>query len=250
MNLHLPIFEGPLDLLLYLIKKNEFDIFDIPISQITQEYLEYLQRMEKLNMEIATEFIVMAAKLLQIKAMMLLKKDEEEEEDPREELVSTLISYTAFKEVSDFLLSREVLNRDVFLRPTQKEIEEEEVWTELSISDLMLLMKEIVNKLKKASVQEVEVERVSVVEKIKFIIEKTSERKTLPFEELVERISGVIHLIAVILAVLELMRLGIIKVVQMKPFGKIMVYRTEKRFEEELLKGIEEYGERGDQENN
>jgi len=251
MKINLPFFEGPLDLLLYLIKKNEFDIFDIPISRITQEYLEYLVSMEKLNMEIATEFIVMAAKLLQIKVMMLLRENEEDEEDPRQELVSTLISYQAFKEVADFLLSREILNRDVFLKPPlKKKTEEEEIWTELSPSDLMLLMKDILKRMKKPSFQEIEIEKVSVVEKIKLIIERTSERQTMSFEELVEGISSLMHLIAFILAILELMRLQIIKVVQMRPFGKIMIYRTEKKFEEEVLKGIEEYGERRTQESN
>ncbi len=251
MRVNLPLFEGPLDLLLYLIKKNEFDIFDIPISQITQEYLEYLSNMEKLNMEIATEFIVMAAKLLQIKVMMLLRGDEEAEEDPREELVSALISYQAFKEAVDFLLSREILNKDVFLKShAKKQIEDEEVWTELSPSDLMLLMKDILKRMKKPSFQEIEIEKVSVVEKVKFIIEKTSENKTFLFDELVSEISNLMHLVAFILAILELMRLGIVKVVQMKPFGKIMVYRTEKKFEENLLKGIEEYGERRAQEDN
>jgi segregation and condensation protein A len=251
MRVNLPIFEGPLDMLLYLIKKNEFDIFDIPISQITQEYLEYLDAMEKLNMEIATEFIVMAVKLLQIKVMMLLREESEEEtEDPRKNLVSTLIFYQAFKEVADFLLSREILNRDVFLKPPEKRSVEEEVWTELSPSDLMLLMKDILKRMKKPSVHEVEIEKVSVVEKIKFIIEKTTEKKTIPFEELVEGVQSIMHLIAFILAILELMRLQIIKVVQMRPFGKIMIYRTEKKFDEEILKGIDEYGERGAQESN
>jgi segregation and condensation protein A len=251
MRVNLPIFEGPLDMLLYLIKKNEFDIFDIPISQITQEYLEYLDAMEKLNMEIATEFIVMAVKLLQIKVMMLLREESEEEtEDPRKDLVSTLIFYQAFKEVADFLLSREILNRDVFLKPPEKRSVEEEVWTELSPSDLMLLMKDILKRMKKPSVPEVEIEKVSVVEKIKFIIEKTTEKKTIPFEELVEGVQSIMHLIAFILAILELMRLQIIKVVQMRPFGKIMIYRTEKKFDEEILKGIDEYGERGAQESN
>jgi segregation and condensation protein A len=251
MRVNLPIFEGPLDMLLYLIKKNEFDIFDIPISQITQEYLEYLDAMEKLNMEIATEFIVMAVKLLQIKVMMLLREESEEEtEDPRKDLVSTLIFYQAFKEVADFLLSREILNRDVFLKPPEKRSVEEEVWTELSPSDLMLLMKDILKRMKKPSVHEVEIEKVSVVEKIKFIIEKTTEKKTIPFEELVEGVQSIMHLIAFILAILELMRLQIIKVVQMRPFGKIMIYRTEKKFDEEILKGIDEYGERGAQESN
>jgi segregation and condensation protein A len=251
MKVNLPIFEGPLDLLLYLIKKNEFDIFDIPISKITQEYLEYLAGMERLNMEIATEFIVMAAKLLQIKVMMLLREDEEEGEDPRQELVSTLISYQAFKEVADFLLSREILNRDVFLKPPEKRSgEEEEVWTELSPSDLMLLMKDILKRLKKPHIHEVEIEKVSVVEKIKLIIDRTSERQTMSFEELIEGISSLMHLIAFILAILELMRLQMIKVVQMRPFGKIMIYRTEKKFDEEILKGIDEYGERGNQESN
>jgi segregation and condensation protein A len=251
MRVNLPIFEGPLDMLLYLIKKNEFDIFDIPISQITQEYLEYLDAMEKLNMEIATEFIVMAVKLLQIKVMMLLREESEEEtEDPRKDLVSTLIFYQAFKEVADFLLSREILNRDVFLKPPEKRSGEEEVWTELSPSDLMLLMKDILKRMKKPSVHEVEIEKVSVLEKIKFIIEKTTEKKTIPFEELVEGVQSIMHLIAFVLAILELMRLQIIKVVQMRPFGKIMIYRTEKKFDEEILKGIDEYGERGAQESN
>lgn len=261
MKVVLPVFEGPLDLLLHLIKKNEFDIFDIPISRITSEYLEYLEGMERLNMEVASEFIVMAAKLLQIKAMMLLKEDEEvEEEDPRGELVEMLLSYQAFKEIAEFLLSGNLLYRDVFTRPPMKrEKEEEEVFTELSISDLLFVMKDLLSRGRKPVFKEIEVEKVSVIEKVKLIMSLTSRKKTLSFEELIEGASGIIHIVATVLAVLELMRLGLIKAVQLKPFGRIMLYRTEKEFTDELLKEVEDYGgveekgangERGDQEDN
>ena len=168
----LEVFEGPMDLLLHLIKKNEIDIYDIPIALITQQYLEYLELMKQLNIDIAGEFLVMAAELMHIKSKMLLPKpefEEEEEEgpDPREELVRRLIEYQQFKEAAEQLRERELLGRDVFIRGATAQD-----WVEIagdSIAPLSLFhLIEAFQKLLEKVPGEVqmEVDRVSVRERI------------------------------------------------------------------------------------
>ena len=124
-KVHLPVFEGPLDLLLHLIKINEIDIYDIPIAVVTEQYLEYLELMEKLNLDIASEYLVMAATLAHIKSKMLLpsiSSDEEaSEEDPRSELVQRLLDYQRYKKAAEELEEKDILGRDVFPRPGSEE---------------------------------------------------------------------------------------------------------------------------------
>src|SRR3954447_23145623 len=120
-SVHLDSFEGPLDLLLHLIRKNEVNIYDIPISDITKQYLQYIRLMKELNLEVAGEFLVMASTLLQIKSKLLLpaavdEETEEEEEDPRAELVRRLLEYQKYREAAGTLAEREVLGREIFAR--------------------------------------------------------------------------------------------------------------------------------------
>ena len=125
----LQVFEGPLDLLLHLVKKNKVDIYDIPVAVIAEQYLEYIKMMRAIDINLAGEYLVMAATLMYIKSRMLLPRppEEEEEEDPRAELVRRLIEYQRFKVVAEELLQRELLQRDVFIRPPGEEEEEGEI---------------------------------------------------------------------------------------------------------------------------
>ncbi len=187
-QIRLDHFEGPMDLLLHLIRRDKIDIYDIPISHITHEYLSYIEIMKELELEVAGEFFVMAATLMRIKVQMLLPKRavEEEEEDPREELVRNLIEYRKFKKAADHLAGRESSRRDVFVRPVPKYIEEEDniPKMELSLFDLMDAFKSILEDLKKEITYSVEVETHTVDEKIDFIHKIINSNSEILFTEL------------------------------------------------------------------
>ena len=156
----LDVFEGPLDLLLYLIKKNEIDIYDIPIASITEQYLEYIDLMRMLDLNIAGEFLVMAATLIHIKSKMLLPPDEkellpEEEEDPREELVRRLVEYKKFKEVAGILQDLEGQRKKMFTRDIPFEVEPGEVFFEASLFDLITAFTRVLKDVPKDIFQEI-----------------------------------------------------------------------------------------------
>src|SRR4030066_2573303 len=142
-TIKLPAFEGPLDLLLHLIKEDKVDIYDIPIAQITKQYIDYLDLMKELNLEIAGEFLLMAATLIHIKSKMLLPLEEkagedEEAEDPRAEMIRKLLEYKSFKEVAEELGKREDTWRDIFYNPPDKSMEgEDEVFIEVGLFELL-----------------------------------------------------------------------------------------------------------------
>lgn len=222
----LPIFEGPLDLLLYLIKENKIDIYDIPISLITKQYLESLDLMKELDIEIASEFLIMAANLIYIKSKMLLPKPEqiEEEEDPRLELVEQLVEHMKFKEVSKFLNERYRVWSKAFTRKTSKE--EEFYFEEISVFDLLTVLKRLIQKKEPKIV--ITKETIRVEDKIEEIMKMLRERKTLIFEEIFEntlnnRNVNKLEVIITFLAILELLRLRVIKAFQEIPFSKIFI---------------------------
>ncbi len=222
-------FEGPLDLLLYLIKKQEINIYDIPIAKITQQYLEYLRLMEFLNLELAGEFLLMAATLMRIKARMLLPRQEDEEtevEDPRQQLVQQLIEYQRFKAAASKLEAMEFQRRMVFTRPKQNghEVSDEEYT--YNLFDLVTAFKSVLEK-KKVEHLEVTVDESSIEEKMGFIKAKLSTCRSLAFEELFEGQDSVIELIVTFLALLEILRLGLATVRQNKPFGRIWIRSKE-----------------------
>jgi segregation and condensation protein A len=178
----LPVFEGPLDLLLHLIKENKIDIYDIPIIDITHQYIKYLELMKELNLEIAGEFLVMAATLIHIKSKMLLPPDEEEKkepsEDPRSELVQRLLEYQAYKESSGFLRKREEIWKNIFQRniPDKDDFtfEPEPLLFDANVFDLITAFKKL---LEKTPAQAVEITRetLTVADKINFIIDGRKE---------------------------------------------------------------------------
>ncbi len=231
----LEVFEGPLDLLLHLIKKNEVNIYDIPISLITQQYLEYVDLMKDLNLEIAGEFLLMAATLTHIKSRMLLPREEtagedEEVEDPRAELIRKLLEYKSFKEVAEELGQREDTWRDIFYNPPDKSIEnEEEVFIEVGLFDLLEAFRDVIEKLPDNRSLEIEPDELSVRGRMTAIIEKldmaASEGVTLTSlleEEYTRRM-----IVVTFLALLELAKIRLIKLMQAGSSETIRVYRNE-----------------------
>lgn len=226
----LPVFEGPLDLLLHLIKEQKIDIYDIPIVQITHQYLEYIQLLKELNLEIAGEFLVMAATLIHIKSRLLLPPEEEEKEDstddPRIELVQRLLEYQAYKDSSQHLRKREEIWKHVFQRnaPDKKDLkfEPEPLLLEANIFDLITAFKKL---LEKAPEQALEItrEKLTVADRINYIIERMEKEDGIKFENLFEEGFTRLILIVTFLALLELVRLGLVKIYQEKTFGSIWI---------------------------
>jgi segregation and condensation protein A len=224
-------FEGPLDLLLYLIKKQEINIYDIPIAQITQQYLEYIRMLEFLNLELAGEFLLMAATLMRIKARMLLPTQEEEEdevEDPRQQLVQQLLEYQRFKEAAAKLDAMRYQRTLVFGRPEQEfDSEDAEAEYDYSLFDLITAFKAVLEKAK-VRYLDVKAEEVSIEEKIEMLKERLAEKEVIAFEELFSSDTQPADLIAVFLALLEILRMGLAKIKQAKPFSKIWIQRVAK----------------------
>lgn len=225
-KINLEIFEGPLDLLLYLIRKNDLSISDIPITLILDQYNEYLELMDELDIDIAGEFILMASELAHIKSRLLLNRDfdtDAEEEDPRADLVARLMEYQRYKNAGQWLISRRLLNRDVFKRPktSLQENEAEEELMEVEPFFLLKAFHEILKKVPQNRAHEVEVDRISVTDRIYQILEHFKEVESLSFEALFP--SGITRgdLVISFLAILEMARLKMIKIYQIEPRGAI-----------------------------
>jgi len=233
-EIKLDIFEGPLDLLLYLIRKNEIDIYNIPIALITEQYLEYLDMMRSLNLDLAGEYLVLAATLIHIKSRLLLPPVEDEEEggegqDPRAELVRQLLEYQAFKEAALDLEARPLLDRDVFSRgaPADDQAtvgEEEEAVIEVGIFELVQAFRAIIAGLDKSDDLVIDTERMSLTDRINEIMEGLSEKKQLTFLELLGERTDRKGIIYTFLAILELMKLRMIRAYQSGPFGAIRLF--------------------------
>jgi len=222
----LDVFEGPLDLLLHLIRRNEVDIYDIPIAEITQQYLDMLDLMKALNLDIAGEFLVMAATLTHIKSKMLLPapsdgEEEEEGEDPRKELVNRLLEYERFKEAARLMEGRDILEKDVFIR---KPIEDDEEELELSLFELIEALQEVLRRSSHELIHEITLERISIEEKITEILDTLSRYGgKLDFKSLFEGEPTREAIIVTFLAVLELMKMRMIRVYQRRAFHPIEI---------------------------
>lgn len=216
----LEIFEGPLDLLLHLIHKNEVDIFDIPIATITDQYLEYLDMMKTLNINLAGDFLLMASTLIHIKSRMLLPelKEEGEEEDPRVEITQSLLEYMRFKEVAEELSDREILDRDVFARRVppyfQAHMRDEELQLDVNLFQLIDAFKRIMTQRLPGVQLRLQQERWSVKEKTEAIIDRLKKGGDLFFQELFSEERTVSEFIVTFLALLELVHIGLVRVFQ------------------------------------
>jgi segregation and condensation protein A len=235
-NVKVPVFEGPLDLLLHLIRENKIDIYDIPISVITKQYLDYLELMKEFSLEIASEFLVIAATLIYIKSRMLLPKDEsietEEQEDPRAGLVQRLLEYQAFKEASGELRLREEIWTGAYMRPpmvidkSQLEPDLDTYLFEVHLFDLVGALNRI---LSKAPPEEVRItkETLTVKDRIAAILDKVELEKTIKFESLFEEDKRRVQIIVTFLALLEILRLGVVRVYQDVKFETIWIMKQE-----------------------
>jgi len=230
----LHIFEGPLDLLLFLIKKNEVDIYDIPIATITEQYLEYLDLITELDLEAAGDFILLAATLIRIKAKMLLPKldtEEEEEEDPRMELVQRLLEYKRFKELTPFLSEQEAYQSSYYARKNfsfELNDEEPEVGdslTDVSLFQLMEMFKKVLEKAPKPTFHRIEILNVTLEEQIDYILLYLQERKRALFADLMSELGDRIRIIVTFIAILELVKRNQLFIKQTAPFGDIWIQK-------------------------
>ncbi len=237
----LEVFEGPLDLLLHLIDKNKIDIYDIPIVEITNQYMDYIRQMQREDLNVMSEFLVMAATLLDIKCRMLLPKEvneEGEEEDPRQELVEQLLQYKMYKYIAYELKDRQLdADRVLFKKPTvPKEIREyeepvnlDELLADVTLSRLSKIFREVMkrqnNKIDpvRSKFGKIEKEEVPLPTKIAFVENYARNHRKFSFRQLLEGQKGTMHLVVTFLAILELMKTGAIRAVQENTFGEILI---------------------------
>jgi segregation and condensation protein A len=236
-KVQLEVFEGPLDLLLYLIKRDEVDIYDIPIEQITNQYVQYLDLMTMLDLNIAGEFIVMAATLMMIKSRMLLPVDDridfedEEEDDPRWDLVRQLVEYKKFKSAASHLEDLETMRQNVFGSgavddPIDVEIDEPTLTLgDVSIFDLLSAFNQVLERAAEREGTELFAEEFSVEDKITAILEVAQGETKVTFISLFEESASRHEIATIFIALLELIRLRQIKVTQRRALGEIYIER-------------------------
>jgi len=223
-DVHLEIFEGPFDLLLYLIRKNDLEISEIPIARITEEYLGYLEAMKTLNLEVAGEFLVMASTLMQIKARTLLPSSEEEEDEgPLGELKAKLLEYQKFKEAARYLTFKENEFSQVYYRPAPV-FEKDDFTLEVSLFDLVGSFREVLRELPD-NVKEIVYKEIPVEQKIREILDLFEGKEYLTVKDIFQAQSSRQALVVSFLAILELIRLKQIIARQSQLFDEIRVYR-------------------------
>lgn len=235
-KIKLEMFEGPLDLLLYLVKKDHLNIYDIPIAKVTRQYLEYINLMQLLDLNIAGEFLVMAATLMQIKSKMLLPAQElpaeEEEADPRAELIKRLLEYEKFKQIAENLREREQGQQDVFKRPkTEAPIDaneqgEKEVYFEASIFDLISAFSQALKDVPKEVFYEVIKDQFTVEQKVHDILHLLLVQSQVSLSDLFSRAKNKMEIIVVFLAILELAKMKEIVARQDAAFEDITILRN------------------------
>ena len=254
-RVRLPVFEGPLDLLLHLIKKNEVEIVDIPIAAITEQYLAYLEMMHQLNLDVAGEFLVMAATLTLVKSRMLLPPSEddadEEEADPRAQLVQQLLEYQRYREAALALSERPWLHRDVFAReptmdvPADATADVRPPRVQVTMWELLEAFRSILKRAKPESVHEVVVEPVSLRDRIESLLRTLGVARVVEFDSLFDEATTRIEIIVTFLALLELMKMSAVRAVQDERFGRIVVELAVADASTVLLDAVDEYGPAG-----
>ncbi len=234
-KVQMEIFEGPLDLLLYLIKKDELDIYDIKIEKITKQYLAFIETFKMLNINLAGEFLVMAANLCYIKSRMMLPKhvqppeEDADEDDPRWDLIRQLIEYKKFKDAASFLGRRETEQSDLFAhRPDPIEVDktQERPLAEVGIFDLIKAFQNILERFEDEGLGEIIDDRFTVSDKINYLLETVKPGETIKFAALFEGASTKNEVIVTFLALLELMKLNHFRVRQQMILGEIELERN------------------------
>ena len=230
LGIKLGDFAGPLDLLLYLIKQEQADIFDIPIARITEKYLEYIRLMKRLDIAVAADFLVMAATLIEIKSRMLLPRDptvteEEEFEDPRQELVDRLLEYEKFKSAAGMLYERSTIEQAVFPRgPIESDDNNAE--TDASVFDLLTVFQKIVARHVDEIKMEIHREEISLADMIKHLRARIFEIGEVNLLEFFEEMHSRRELVTAFIAVLEIVRTDAVKLLQSKTFGDIILKKV------------------------
>ena len=240
----LEVFEGPLDLLLHLIDKNKIDIYDIPIVEITAQYMEYIRNMQREDLNVMSEFLVMAATLLDIKCRMLLPREvneDGEEEDPRKELVEQLLQYKMYKYMAEELRDRQVESDFVmYKKPTvPEEVQEyeepvdlDELLKDLTLSKLHTVFQDVLKRQDekidpvRSKFGKIEQEEVTVNEKLSYIREYLDGHQRFSFRQLLERQKSRMQVVVTFLAILEMMKMGTIRVEQQGICDEIMIERN------------------------
>src|SRR5579871_2386669 len=228
LKISLPLYEGPLDLLLDMIRKQKIDIYDIPIAKVTEQYLSYLHLMGELNVDVASDFLLMAAQLIYIKSRMLLPPDPdappEEAEDPRAELVRRLLEYEKFKNAAQMLYQRELIENASWSNPGALTLEESELEPETSVGlfDLIVAFREVLKRTEEKPMMDIHREEFSIEQMMGFLFENIlAKRGRMTLSEVLPRITTKRGLITAFLALLELTRLKAIYLTQDKAFGEI-----------------------------
>ncbi len=226
LEVFLDTFEGPLDLLLYLIKRQNIDILDIPIADITHQYIEYVELMKVLRLELAAEYLVMAAMLAEIKSRMLLPKpsEESEEQDPRAELVRRLQEYERFKKAAQDIDGLPRMERDIFqayAKPPQ--LQHERPLPEVDLRDLLLAFKKVIERSEMFTHHHIQREPLSVRERMSIVLKKISSDRFIEFGQLFTQQEGRTGVVVTMLAILELIKEQYIELAQAEPFAPIYV---------------------------
>jgi segregation and condensation protein A len=228
ITIRLEAFEGPLDLLLHLIKREEIDIWNIPIARITEQYLEYIQLMKDLNINVAGEWLVMAATLIFIKSRMLLPPDpattpDDSREDPRTELVYQLLEHQKFKNAAQMLHVREEVENAVWNSPPSEVVDEGKDMVSVTIFDLLKAFQEVVRRFESQRGMELQQEEVTIEQKVADIRHLLMVHDTIRFSTLFVKMPSKMHIIVTFLALLELVRLHEIWLYQKKVFDEILI---------------------------
>jgi segregation and condensation protein A len=224
------VFEGPMDLLVHLIKKNELDIYDIPVALITEQYLQYLEWMKVMNVELAGDFIVMASTLAQIKSRMLLpvhEGDEEEDEDPRLELTRPLLEYLQMKSVADQLIERNLLGETTFIRNSSRDeflTSPDDEFIKIGLFELIDAFQKILDRLPGDHRVDMRSDEISVKDKISQIVDILEVKGSMTFLELFSDNPDRHEVIITFLAILEMVKLALIRIVQNLNTGIIRVF--------------------------
>ena len=230
LEVFLETFEGPLDLLLYLIKRQNLDILDIPIAEITRQYVEYVELMKELRLELAAEYLVMAAMLAEIKSRMLLPRPQSEngeEDDPRSDLVRRLQEYERYKQAAEALESLPRVGRDIFeTRVLAPYAEAVKVQPKVTVDDLISAMRDVLARAEMFSHHHVQMEPLSVRERMSIILSAVRGDEFIEFGSMFTQEEGRQGVVVTLLAVLELIKDSLIELVQSRPYGPIHIKAT------------------------
>jgi len=223
------IFEGPMDLLVHLIIKNEVDIYDIPIALITKQYLDYIQWLKSMNIELAGDFLIMAATLTQVKSKMLLPatEDDEDQEDPRQEITRPLMEYLQLKSAADDLSGRTLLGKDTFTKGHDDEdylIDQGETMIKIGLFELIDAFQKILKNISSDHLVDLTADSISVKDRIAEIVDIFEKQNSVTFNELFSLKADKCDVIVTFLAILEMVKLNLVKMAQHVQTGIIRLF--------------------------